>query len=87
MVFKAIDANDYALLMVTDEFLIGVSFSFNSSIDGSQISPNDMALIELLHSSVASLKLLDSKECISKYSEQFLTGRRYLLLVIDNKMV
>ena len=86
MVFKAIDANDYKVFIVLDEFLTGAPF--NSSLyDGygylSELTSRDISHLKYLQKMSDSFKLLGNRECISSYSERFLSGKRDLLLFAD----
>ena len=79
LVFKAVESNDYDILFVNENFLTGAPFNTSQSFLGTDFVP----LTRTLQETAVSLQLLDNKECISKYTERLLSGRRHLLLVTD----
>ena len=83
VVFKAIDANDYEVLIILEDFLSGAPFSDNIAVGYSSMETNEKALTPRLQRLGASFNMLENDQCISAYSERFLSGRRSLLLFTD----
>lgn len=78
MIFKAIGSNDYKLLVGTEEFLHGAQFSSPNNATPASFNDDEMRVIQ---HEVSSYQWLDNQQCVSKYSDYFLTGRQDLVVV------
>ena len=80
VIFKAIGSNDYKIVIATEEFVHGAQFSNPNNATPAHFTDDEVRVIQ---HEVSSYQWLDNQQCVSKYSNYFLTGRQDLVLVAE----
>lgn len=89
-VFQAIGANNYNVVVITEDFLTGAKPNISlSDMDSPGISSSynpGLVLSDIQHlkANISHLQRLDPPDCISQYSKTMMTGRGSLLAVTNN---
>ncbi|KAH0846554.1 hypothetical protein FOPE_12132 [Fonsecaea pedrosoi] len=79
--YKSLEANDYNLFFVTQDFIDGKAFV---PWKGASVPPSQQDIQSSLLTHPETWERLEKKECIHSYATTFLTSRRNLILLSNN---
>lgn len=82
LVFKAIDDNIYYSLIVREDFLTGAPFE--EAYSNRSLNQGSLDRLGAIQASASSYEYLSNDACINSYYQDFLSGRRNVIVVTES---